>query len=146
MTTGRVTAVGMAAIAMLAAAPAAAEPFTVPYTDQSAPAGSPCGAPDLNRTGVTPNGTAVRCVAGVTTPGLNWEIDNAGIQQIGRLQGTGLAVTVTKSGAGQRNCTLTEAAPAQVAEAAPAPVAEAAPAQEGEAAPNAIAVTLNCVD
>jgi len=129
MVTVRMTAVGMAAIAVLSAAPAAAEPFTVPYTDQSAPAESPCGPSDLNRTGVTPNGTSVRCVADVSAPGLNWEIDNAGIQQIGRLQGTGLSVTVTKNGDGQRICTLTDAAPAQGA----------------EATANTIAVTLNCV-
>ena len=129
MMRARLTTAGMAAIAVLGAAPAAAEPFTVPYTDQSAPAESPCSPSDLNRTGVTPDGTSVRCVADVSAPGLNWEIDNAGIQQIGRLQGTGLAVTVTRNGDGQRNCTLTDAAAAG----------------DGEPAANAIAVTLNCV-
>ena len=127
MLTPTMVAVGAVVAAVLTAAPAAADPLTI--TAESAASGSPCGASDLNRTGVTPDGTSVRCVGGVSAPGLNWEIDNAGIQQIGRLQGTGLTVTVTKSGAGQRNCTLTDAAAAQGA----------------DAAASTIAVTLNCV-
>ena len=51
-----------------------------------------------------------------------------GIQQIGRLQGAGFTVVITRTGTGQRGCTVAEAA---------------APAS-AESSPNTINVTLNC--
>ena len=125
----------VAATALWTAAPAGADPVIpfipgMPLDPVSVAIGAPCGPGEVNSTGVAPSGTTVRCVAGVTNPGLSWEVDNAGIQQIGRLQSTGLSVAVTKNGTGQRNCAITEAA---------------APSGS-EAAAGAITVTLDCVE
>lgn len=121
---------GAVAVALLspflAAVPAAAEP--APFGAEVVTVGSPCAAGEINRTAVAATGTSVRCVAGLTTPGLAWEADSPGIQQIGRLQSQGLNVVVTRTGSGQRGCTVASAT-----------------APEGpDAAPNTINVALNC--
>lgn len=124
------TWVGVVGIALLspliAAAPASAEP--APFAQETITVGAPCAAGVVNRTAVAATGTSVRCVAGLTNPGLSWEIDSVGIQQVGRLQSQGLNVVVTRSGSGQRDCTVASAA---------------APAS-ADAAPNTINVALNC--
>ena len=74
------------------------------------------------------DGTTVRCVAGVSAEGPVWEPESPGVQQIGRLQGAGFTVVITRTGTGQRGCT----------------VASAAAPESTDAAPNTINVTLDC--
>lgn len=112
--------------ALLPALPAAAEPVELDI--QTLTVGAPCAPAEVNRAGVAANGTSVRCVAGLTTAGPAWEPDSQGVQQIGRLQGQGLNVVVTRTGTPGAGCTVTSAA-------APGDAA---------AAPNTINLTLNC--
>ena len=115
-----------AAVGLSMAAPAAAEPVMI--DNQAYAVGAPCAPAEVNRTGVAATGTSVRCVAGITTAGLNWEADGPGIQQIGRLQSLGLNVVVTRTGNPNPACTVVSAA-----------------APDGtDAAPNTINVTLTC--
>ncbi len=115
-----------AAVGLSMAAPAAAEPVMI--DNQAYAVGAPCAPAEVNRTGVAATGTSVRCVAGITTAGLNWEADGPGIQQIGRLQSLGLNVVVTRTGNPNPGCT----------------VASAAAPDGSEATPNTINVTLTC--
>lgn len=115
-----------AAVGLTLAAPAAAEP--VDLDNQAYTVGAPCTPSEINRTGVAATGTSVRCVAGITAAGLNWEADGPGIQQIGRLQSLGLNTVVTRTGTPAAGCT----------------VASAAAPEGADAAPNTINVTLNC--
>ena len=108
------------------AAPVVAEPLDI--DNQAFSVGAPCAPGEINRTGVAATGTSVRCVAGITTAGLNWEADGPGIQQIGRLQSLGLNVVVTRTGNPNPGCT----------------VASAAAPDGSEATPNTINVTLTC--
>ena len=120
-------ALGFTAAAGLSmAAPGVAEPLDI--DNQAFTVGAPCAPGEINRTGVAATGTSVRCVAGITTAGLNWEADGPGIQQIGRLQSLGLNVVVTRTGNPNPACTV---------------VSAAAPDGTG-AAPNTINVTLTC--
>ena len=111
------------------AAPVSAEPVAI--DNQAYTVGAPCTPSEINRTGVAATGTSVRCVAGITTAGLNWEADGPGIQQIGRLQSLGLSTVVTRTGNPNAACTVASAA---------APDGTAGT----EVAPNTINVTLNC--
>lgn len=112
--------------AVLAGVPAAASPLDIPV--ETLNVGAPCDPGEINRSGMAADGTTVRCVAGVSAEGPVWEPESPGIQQIGRLQGAGFTVVVTRTGTGQRGCTVAEAA---------------APAS-AESSPNTINVTLNC--
>lgn len=110
--------------AVLMSAPAAADPVDI----QTLTVGAPCAPGEINRTGMAANGTSVRCVAGLSAAGPAWETDSAGVQQIGRLQGQGLTVQVTRTGPLGADCAL----------------AAAAAPEDAAATPNTVNVTLNC--
>lgn len=112
--------------ALLAGAPAAASPLDIPV--ETLNVGAPCDPGEINRSGMAADGTTVRCVAGVSAEGPVWEPESPGVQQIGRLQGAGFTVVITRTGTGQRGCT----------------VASAAAPESTDAAPNTINVTLDC--
>jgi hypothetical protein len=109
-----------AAVGLSMAAPVVAEPLDI--DNQAFTVGAPCAPAEINRTGVAATGTSVRCVAGITTAGLNWEADGPGIQQIGRLQGLGLNVVVTRTGNPNPACTVVSAAAPDGTDAAPTTV------------------------
>lgn len=117
------------AVGFSMAAPAAAQPLDI--DNQAYSVGAPCAPSEINRTGVAATGTSVRCVAGITTAGLNWEADGPGIQQIGRLQSLGLSTVVTRTGNPSAACTVASAAAPDGTAGADTP-------------PNTINVTLNC--
>ncbi len=112
--------------ALVAALPAEAQPADLDI--ETLTVGAPCAPGEINRSGVAANGTSVRCVAGLTTAGPAWEADGQGVQQIGRLQGQGLNVVVSRTGTAGADCT----------------VASAAAPDDAAAAPNTVNVTLIC--